>query len=294
MANVKDFGAVGDGTPTTPRRSSTPSSRGTARSIFPRGTYRLTRPLEVELRTVGPIALSGSGGTARLAHGRAGPGRPARRHARQVGRPDDLPRRRLAPRADADRLATVEIVGDHDQADGIELEGTMQATISGVLIRRCRYGVHLVKRNRNVLLADSHIYHGRAGGDRRLLRRREPAPDEHRRLPHQLLQARRDQGRAERDPQPPDHRLRHRVQLRRRPAPTRPTSGSTPARGPSARARSPRARSRPSAAPAGSNVRIEGPRARRLAGRGALDDHRQHPPEPAGQPAPPLTAGGSP
>jgi len=62
------------------------------------------------------------------------------------------------------RLPTVselEIVGNHDQADGIELEGTMQATISGVLIRRCRYGVHLVKRNRNVLVADSHIYDGR-------------------------------------------------------------------------------------------------------------------------------------
>jgi hypothetical protein len=62
------------------------------------------------------------------------------------------------------RMPTVgdlEIVGNHDQADGIQLDGTMQATIAGVLIRRCRHGIHLVRRNRNVLVADSHIYDGR-------------------------------------------------------------------------------------------------------------------------------------
>src|SRR5262249_60433210 len=35
------------------------------------------------------------------------------------------------------------------------------AALAGVLSRRCRYGVHLVKRNRNLLLADSHIFDGR-------------------------------------------------------------------------------------------------------------------------------------
>jgi len=36
----------------------------------------------------------------------------------------------------------------------------MQCTIRNVLIRTCRYGVHLVERNRNFLLANSHIYDG--------------------------------------------------------------------------------------------------------------------------------------
>ena len=61
-------------------------------------------------------------------------------------------------------MSEIEILGGHEEADGLELDGTMQATISGVLIRRCRFGIHLVQRNRNVLLADSHIYHSRPNG----------------------------------------------------------------------------------------------------------------------------------
>jgi hypothetical protein len=106
------------------------------------------------------MAIDGEGGTAKLVMDAAGPA------IRLVGTHD-----RTAQPSDfkpgvweMERMPTVtglEIVGEHDESDGIELEGTMQATITGVLIRRCRYGVHLVKRNRNLLLANSHIYHGR-------------------------------------------------------------------------------------------------------------------------------------
>jgi polygalacturonase len=34
----------------------------------------------------------------------------------------------------------------------------MQPTLSGVLIRRCRHGIHLVTRDRNVLIAGCHVY----------------------------------------------------------------------------------------------------------------------------------------
>jgi hypothetical protein len=163
MANVKDFGATGDGTTDDTRAIQHAIEQGDGDLVFPRGSYRLSRPIEVELRTVGPAAVSGSGGTARLIM--TGPG-PALRitgtHDQSADpssfRPGVWVRERMPT------VREIEIVGEHDQADGIELVGTMEATISGVLIRRCRYGVHLVKRNRNLLLADAHVYHGRAGG----------------------------------------------------------------------------------------------------------------------------------
>jgi len=50
------------------------------------------------------------------------------------------------------QIHNLEIHGDHPEADGIELTGTMEATLSGVLIRQVRHGIRLVKRNRNVLI----------------------------------------------------------------------------------------------------------------------------------------------
>jgi hypothetical protein len=40
----------------------------------------------------------------------------------------------------------------------------MQLTIERVLIRKCRHGIHLTGRNRNVLVANSHIYENRGIG----------------------------------------------------------------------------------------------------------------------------------
>ncbi len=57
-------------------------------------------------------------------------------------------------------LSGFEILGAHPEADGIELLGTMQATIRCMLVRKCRYGIHLAKRNRNFILSESHIYDG--------------------------------------------------------------------------------------------------------------------------------------
>ena len=40
----------------------------------------------------------------------------------------------------------------------------MQLTITRVLVRKCRHGIHLTGRNRNVLIADCHIYENRGIG----------------------------------------------------------------------------------------------------------------------------------
>src|SRR5437763_1544665 len=59
MANVRDFGATGDGTTDDTRAIQHAVEQGDGELIFPRGTYRLTRPVLVELRTVGPSAIVG-------------------------------------------------------------------------------------------------------------------------------------------------------------------------------------------------------------------------------------------
>jgi hypothetical protein len=163
MSNVRNFGAAGDGTRDDTRAIQHAVEQGDGQLEFPRGNYRLSAPIEIDLRRFGRVAIDGSGGTARLIMQGAGPA--LRLLGTHAGSAD--PEQFKPPVWANERMPTVsalEIVGEHDQADGIALEGTMQATLTGLLIRRCRYGVHLVKRNRNLLVADSHIYHGRAGG----------------------------------------------------------------------------------------------------------------------------------
>ena len=66
-----------------------------------------------------------------------------------------------------ERMPTVrnlEIIGAHKEADGLELVGTMQAVVSGVALRGLRHGVHLTRRNRNVIISDCQIYHNRGVG----------------------------------------------------------------------------------------------------------------------------------
>ncbi len=159
MTNVRDFGAVGDGQVDDTEAIQHAIDRGGGLIQFPRGTYRLRRSLVVELARHGRLGFSGDGGTARLVM--EGPGAAIRFTGThdQTADPGDF-----RPGVwENERMPTVsglEIVGAHEEAEGIALEGTMQATITGVSIRRCRVGVHLIRRNRNLLLADSHIYDG--------------------------------------------------------------------------------------------------------------------------------------
>jgi hypothetical protein len=160
MTTVKEFGAVGDGRVDDTQALHHAVEQGGGRLLFPRGTYRLTSPLDIDLDRFGPSALASDGGTARLLMDGPGPAIRLVGTHRKSADPSGF-EARVWQRQRMPTVSDLEIVGNHDQADGIQLDGTMQATISGVLIRRCRYGVHLVKRNRNVLLANAHIYEGR-------------------------------------------------------------------------------------------------------------------------------------
>src|SRR5260370_11538067 len=73
MTNVRDFGAVGDGRVDDTEALRHAVDQGGGRLVLPRGTYRLTAPLEIDLDRYGPIALAGEGGTARLLMDGPGP-----------------------------------------------------------------------------------------------------------------------------------------------------------------------------------------------------------------------------
>lgn len=122
-----------------------------------KGTYRLTQTLTVDLTKTGFAALTGDG-TVRLVMEGAGPaihfiGTHEGSAAPDSFKPDVWANERT-PMVDG-----IEIVGAHAEADGIEATGTMQITLTRVVVRECRHAVHLTKRNRNVLISACHFYH---------------------------------------------------------------------------------------------------------------------------------------
>ncbi len=136
---------------------------GAGEVALPPGRYRITKPLEVRLERVGPVAIRGQGG-ARLIMAGAGPAiRITGTHTEGTAAPrsfrEDVWERERMPLLDG-----FEIVGAHEEAVGVQVEGTMQATLTRLLIRRARHGIRLTGRNRNIIISDCHIYENRGAG----------------------------------------------------------------------------------------------------------------------------------
>ncbi|MCA9173248.1 MAG: right-handed parallel beta-helix repeat-containing protein [Planctomycetales bacterium] len=153
---LAEFGVVGDGKAddTAALQRAIDSGRGDVR--LAKGVYRLTSPLVVKLDEVGPTSIHG-GGVATLRMEGAGPAiRVVGTHFKSAdpgGFEPQVWERQRMPLVDG-----VAITGTHPEADGIEAEGTMQLTVTRVHIRKCRHAIHLVRNNRNVIIADSHLY----------------------------------------------------------------------------------------------------------------------------------------
>jgi Periplasmic copper-binding protein (NosD) len=124
---------------------------------LPKGTYLLTQTVRIDLAKTGFAALTGDG-TVRLIM--AGEGPALHFVGTHEGSADPAT---FKPEVWADQRTPmvdgIEIVGADDEADGIEATGTMQITLSRVVIRDCRHAVHLSVRNRNVLISACHFYH---------------------------------------------------------------------------------------------------------------------------------------
>lgn len=127
-----------------------------------KGIYRISKPLEIRLDETGFAGIRGNG-TARILMAGSGPAiRIVGTHGGTADPKtvrDEVWQRQRFP-----MLAGFEIVGDHAEADGIEATGTMQLTLSQLTIRKCRHAVHLVERNRNVLITECHFYENRGVG----------------------------------------------------------------------------------------------------------------------------------
>lgn len=160
--DVREFGAVGDGTTddTAAIQRAVDAKRGAL--WFPRGEYRITRPVVITLDDVGPAGVRGDG-TARLVM--AGPGAALKLVGTHGGTASpktvqpNVWKRQRSPLVDA-----IEIVGDHPEAIGIEATGTMQLIISRVTVREALHGIRLAVRNRNVIVSDCHLYENRGIG----------------------------------------------------------------------------------------------------------------------------------
>jgi parallel beta helix pectate lyase-like protein/pectate lyase-like protein len=155
MSNVRNFGAKGDGKTDDTAALSHAVQQGDGHLLFPRGEYVISEPLYVPLEQVGRFAIDGL--QAKLIMTGPGPALHLVGTHKKTAQPEDFVpgvwQKERMP-----WLRGLEIVGSHPAADGIRLEGVMQPTLQGLLIRRCRHGVHLTKRDRNVVIADCHIY----------------------------------------------------------------------------------------------------------------------------------------
>ena len=157
MSNVRDYGATGDGQTDDTSAIQHALADGEGLIEFPRGDYRITKPIVVDLAKFSRTAIRGSGGTAKLIMAGKGPALffagTHDKTADPAGFKPEIWQRERMP-----LLSDIEITGDHPEADGIRLEGVMQPTLTGVLIRKVRNGVHVTRRSRNILISHCHIY----------------------------------------------------------------------------------------------------------------------------------------
>ncbi|WP_276359421.1 glycosyl hydrolase family 28-related protein [Daejeonella sp. H1SJ63] len=151
--NVKDFGAKGDGV-ADDTRAINAAIRGAndGQVEFPRGTYRITSTIEIQLSENGTTGLAGRGGSAGIVMAGSGPAfRFTGSHDKGSALPSSVNpitwQKERMPLIDA-----LEIIGAHPNADGIELRNTLMPVLRALLIRNVRNGIHLSSRNRNVLI----------------------------------------------------------------------------------------------------------------------------------------------
>ena len=163
MSDLRDFGAKGDGKADDTEAIRHAVANGDGLLEFGAGIYRITGTIEIPLSKFGPTAITGRDGTATVLMAGAGPAfRLVGTHG-GTGDPGSV----VPGVWERERMPTVRnivIDGAHPEADGIELVGTMQALFEGVMVRRARHGIHLVKRNRNVLISHCHFYHNTGAG----------------------------------------------------------------------------------------------------------------------------------
>jgi hypothetical protein len=161
-SSVKAYGARGDGKTDDSAAIQRAVDSRQGQIVFPKGVYRLTKTVTIDLDKLGPTSIS-SDGTATIIM--AGPGPAFRFIGTHAGTAsphtvkENVWLNQRSPLVDG-----LEIVGDHPEACGIEATGTMQITLTRLTIRRALHAIHFVKRNRNVIVSNCHLYENRGAG----------------------------------------------------------------------------------------------------------------------------------
>ncbi|WP_145170522.1 right-handed parallel beta-helix repeat-containing protein [Gimesia aquarii] len=159
---VLDYGVRGDGKTddTAAIQKMVNASAGSLR--FPRGLYRLTKPIVIDLNKIGPTSISGDGTATILMEG-AGPAFLFKGTHGGTASPKTVNpvvwEKERTPMVDG-----IEIVGKHPEAIGVAATKTMQITITRLVVRRALHGIHLYERNRNVAIDDCHLYENEGVG----------------------------------------------------------------------------------------------------------------------------------
>ena len=154
--DVRRFGATGDGVNDDTDAIQRAIDSKVGQVTFGKGTYRISRPLEITLDETAYTSLSG-GGVAKLEM--LGPGPAIRVIGTHRGTADpktisqNVWDHQAMPLIDG-----VRIMGKHPEAVGIEATGTMQLTLSRLHLRGLLHGVRLIDTNRNVVISECHIY----------------------------------------------------------------------------------------------------------------------------------------
>ncbi len=182
MSNVLHFGAKGDGKTDDTAAIEHTLKQGDGVLEFPRGNYLITKTITIHLNDTGRCAITGSGATAKIIMAGQGPAfHIIGTHAGTASPLSFKPEVWAAQRMPTVTQIEIEGPAQHMRtqpgtpapgaapvpdtatpgavADGFRIEGTMQATFEGVLLRNLRHGIHITKRNRNIIISHCHIYH---------------------------------------------------------------------------------------------------------------------------------------
>lgn len=155
-------GVIGDGKTDDTVAIQSAIDSGASSLHLPAGSFRLTRPLVVDLDKTGFVSFSGNGVATIVMDG---PGPAIRFVGTHQGTADPQSfERNVWDRQRAPMIDGIEIVGMHPKACGIEANGTMQLTLTRLIVRHVLHGIHLTNRNRNVLIASCHLYENHGVG----------------------------------------------------------------------------------------------------------------------------------
>ena len=161
MNDVSHFGAVGDGIvdDTVALQKAVDSGMG---YIHLKGTYRITKTIVINLDKVGYTSFIGDG-VAKIVMDGPGPALKFVGTHFKSADPDQFAenvwQRQRMPIVDC-----MAIEGKNPEAVGIEAVGTMQLTITRVLIRHVLHCIHLTGNNRNLIISNCHFYDNRGIG----------------------------------------------------------------------------------------------------------------------------------